>query len=74
MSSGNQRSYFSILTLICLCIPNPCCSTCPCRDTEDELMTVADEKDRLAPQVEEAKWRSRQLEKELQEAQEGRQA
>lgn len=34
-------------------------------------MTVADEKDRLAPQVEEARWRSRQLEKELTEAQVG---
>jgi hypothetical protein len=34
-------------------------------------VTVADEKDRLAPQVEEARWRSRQLEKELSEVQVG---
>lgn len=33
-------------------------------------MTVADEKDKLAPQLEEAKWRNRQLEKDVQQLQE----
>lgn len=41
------------------------------RDAEDELVSVAEEKERLAPQVEEAKWRARQLEKELGETQVG---
>ena len=39
------------------------------RAAEDELMTVADEKDKLAPQLEEAKWRNRQLEKDMQQLQ-----
>ena len=33
-------------------------------------MTVADEKDKLAPQLEEARWRNRQLEKDTQQLQE----
>ena len=33
-------------------------------------MAVADEKDRLAPQLEEARWRNRQLEKDNQQLQE----
>lgn len=33
-------------------------------------MTVADEKDKLAPQLEEARWRNRQLEKDVQQLQE----
>ncbi len=32
-------------------------------------MTVADEKDKLAPQLEEARWRNRQLEKDVQQLQ-----
>ena len=39
------------------------------RAAEDELMTVADEKDKLAPQLEEARWRNRQLEKDVQQLQ-----
>ena len=38
----------------------------PCRAAEDELMAVADEKDKLAPQLEESRWRNRQLEKDVQ--------
>jgi hypothetical protein len=34
-------------------------------------MAVAEEKERLAPAVEEARWRGRQLEKDLGEAQVG---
>lgn len=41
----------------------------PCRAAEDELMTVADEKDKLAPQLEESRWRNRQLEKDVQRLQ-----
>lgn len=33
-------------------------------------MAVADEKDKLAPQLEESRWRSRQLEKDVQRFQE----
>ena len=33
-------------------------------------MTVADEKDKLAPQLEEARWHNRQLEKDVQQLQE----
>ncbi|KAA6426660.1 MAG: CENPE type kinesin [Trebouxia sp. A1-2] len=40
------------------------------RAAEDELMAVADEKDKLAPQLEEARWRNRQLEKDVQQLQE----
>ena len=47
------------------------CRSCFCRDTEEELCTTADERDKLAPQVEEARWKGRQLEKELAEAQVG---
>ena len=44
---------------------------CLCsRAAEDELMTVADEKDKLAPQLEEARWHNRQLEKDVQQLQE----
>ena len=32
-------------------------------------MAVADEKDKLAPQLEEARWRNRQLEKDVQQLQ-----
>ena len=32
-------------------------------------MTVADEKDKLAPQLEESRWRNRQLEKDVQRLQ-----
>lgn len=32
-------------------------------------MTVADEKDKLAPQLEEVRWRNRQLEKDVQQLQ-----
>jgi len=32
-------------------------------------MTVADEKDKLGPQLEEARWRNRQLEKDVQQLQ-----
>lgn len=32
-------------------------------------MTVADEKDKLAPQLEEARWCNRQLEKDVQQLQ-----
>ncbi len=39
------------------------------RAAEDELMAVADEKDKLAPQLEEARWRNRQLEKDVQQLQ-----
>ena len=39
------------------------------RDAEDELVAVAEEKDKLAPQLEEARWRGRQLERELADAQ-----
>lgn len=46
------------------------CVTLCCRAAEDELMTVADEKDKLAPQLEESRWRSRQLEKDVQRLQE----
>ena len=45
------------------------CCLCS-RAAEDELMTVADEKDKLAPQLEEARWRNRQLEKDVQQLQE----
>ena len=41
-----------------------------CRAAEDELVGVADEKDTLVPQLEEAKWRARQAEKELEAARE----
>lgn len=41
------------------------------RGAEDELVAVAEEKERLAPAVEEARWRGRQLERELGEAQVG---
>ncbi len=34
-------------------------------------MAAADERDRLAPQVEEARWKARQLERELADAQVG---
>ena len=40
------------------------------RAAEDELMAVADEKDKLVPQLEEARWRNRQLEKDVQRLQE----
>ena len=33
-------------------------------------MAVADEKDKLAPQLEESRWRNRQLEKDVQRFQE----
>ena len=36
-----------------------------CRAAEDELCAVSEERDKLLPQLEEAKWRSRQTEKEL---------
>ena len=35
------------------------------RAAEDELMAVATERDRLAPAAEEARWRARQLERQL---------
>ena len=41
-----------------------------CRAAEDELMAVADEKDKLAPQLEEARWHNRQLEKDVEQMQE----
>ncbi|KAL0021874.1 hypothetical protein WJX77_010346 [Trebouxia sp. C0004] len=44
-------------------------SSRPERAAEDELMVVADEKDKLAPQLEEARWRNRQLEKDVQQLQ-----
>lgn len=36
-----------------------------CRDAEEELATVADERDALRPQVEEVKWQARQAEKRV---------
>ncbi len=41
----------------------------PVRAAEDELMTVAAERDRLAPVAEEARWRARQLERQLTDSQ-----
>jgi hypothetical protein len=40
------------------------------RSAEEELMTVAEERDRLLPQLEEARWHRRQAEKELAELRE----
>ena len=72
-SSGadNLLPSFDCCCAFCLNTCLPACSLPSCRDAEEELVTVADEKDRLAPQVEEARWRSRQLEKELSEVQVG---
>ena len=42
---------------------------CVDRAAEDELMTVAADRDRLAPAAEEARWRARQLERQLADSQ-----
>ena len=43
-------------------------SCSPPRAAEDELMAVAGDRDRLAPAAEEARWRARQLERQLDES------
>ena len=45
-----------------------------CRAAEEELCSVAEERDRLLPQLEELRWRNRQADRELAQLQEAAEA
>lgn len=45
-----------------------------CRAAEEELCSVAEERDRLLPQLEELRWRNRQADRELAQLREAAQA